>query len=358
MKALVLVGGTGTRPRPFGHATQRQLVTVANRPVLFFGLEAIRKSGISEIAIVVGKEDKAVRDAVGTGAAFGLDVTYIRQDAQLGLGHGVLIARDYLDGDDFLVLQDDSVILDGIPRLVEEFRRSDRPEALVMVGDVTGGGGRQTVVTVDGRGHVTGLKQGQGHPYFDRTLVGAYVFNPGVHQAILSTTPDWRRHREVTDVMAWLVANGGTVLAYSTKGYWNTLGCVDNLLDCNREVLSRLDPVVLGDVDDASELLGPVLVDAGASIKGSRVVGPAVVGVGTTVTDSVIGPHTSLGADCDIQASAIEHSIVLERASLRAVGPVRNSLIGRDAQVWAEPAGSRLILGDRSQVALPTGVVR
>ncbi|MGN9841682.1 sugar phosphate nucleotidyltransferase [Nonomuraea sp. H19] len=347
MKALVLAGRTGTRPRPYGHA-----VTVANRPVVFYGLEAIRKAGISEVAIVVDRHVAPVRDAVGTGAAFGLDVTYIQQDASR-LGQGVLIARDYLGDADFLVLHGDDVVLDDIPGLVAEYERRDRPEAMAMVGDLarTGGG---PVAVVDELGRVTGVTNGHGHPSFDRALVGAYVFGPAIHQAVLSARPAWHGGRDLTDAVSWLIAHGGTVLAYSAQGYWNTVGCVDNALDCNREVLSRIDPLVLGDVDGDSELIGPVFVDAGSSVRGSRVVGPAIVGVGATVTGSVIGPHTSLGADCAVEDSTVESSIVLDGASLRGVGPVRDSLIGRDAQVRAGAVGSRLVLADRSQILLTT----
>ncbi|GII02784.1 sugar phosphate nucleotidyltransferase [Planobispora takensis] len=359
MKALILAGHVGTRPRPHGHA-----VPVANRPVLSYGLESIRKAGVCETAIVVSAgSGAAVRKHVGTGAAFGLDVTYLQQDdagfssgPASGLGGCVLVARDYLGDDDFLVLRADDVVLDDLPGLVAEFARRGRPDAMAMVGDVTRGGERPIAV-VDGHDRVTGVTRGPGHPSSGRALIGPYVFGPAVHQAVLSARPDWRGARELSGAVSWLITHGGTVLAHSAQGYWNTAGCVDDVLDCNREVLSRLDPLVLGDVDDDSELLGRVFVDAGASVRGSRVIGPAVVGVGATVTASVIGPHTSLGPDCEVDSSMVEHSIVLEGASLLGVGPLRNSLIGRNARVVAEPAGARLVLADHSQVLLPADVM-
>ncbi|MCG5213830.1 sugar phosphate nucleotidyltransferase [Streptosporangium soli] len=349
MKALVLA--RWTHLRPFDHSAQRQLVPVANQPVLFLGLEAVRKAGISETAIVVGRDDRAVREAVGTGAAFGLDVTYIYQDAPLGLAHSVLIARDYLGDDDFLLHLGDTVILDGFDGLVKEFKRRGRPDAMVLVG-----GAQDTadhgVASVDELGNVTALTNGPGEGGGEVPLVGAYVFTPAIHQAVLCTKPNWRREREITRAVSWLAVNGGTVRAHVAEGYWKNIALVDDLLDCNREVLSRIDPVIRGDVDDASELLGPVLVDAGASVRGSRVVGPAVIGVGATVVDSAIGPYTSIDADCDIRSSTIESSIVLAGASLRGVGPVRDSLIGRDARVRSDAGGARLILGDHSQILL------
>ncbi|NUS06800.1 MAG: NTP transferase domain-containing protein [Nonomuraea sp.] len=330
MKALVLTGRTGTRPRPHGHA-----VTVANRPVVFYALEAIRKAGVSEVAIVVDRHAAPIRDAVGSGAAFGLDVTYIQQDSAR-FGQGVLIARDYLGDDDFLVLHGDDLVLDDLPGLVAEYERHDRPDAVVMVGDLARPGTTN------------------GSPA--QTSTGTYVFGPAVHQALLSAASPWHGGRDLADAVSWLIAHGGTVLTYSAQGYWNTAGRVDDVLDCNREVLSRIDPLVLGDVDGDSELVGQVFVDAGSSVRGSRLIGPAVVGVGAAVTGSVIGPYTSIGPDCVIEDSTVEGSIVLEGASLHGVGPLRNSLIGRDAQVSACAEGSRLILGDRSQLLLPADV--
>ncbi|MDP9861398.1 MULTISPECIES: sugar phosphate nucleotidyltransferase [Streptosporangium] len=350
MKALVLAGWARARLRPLSHTAQRQLLPVANQPVLFLGLEAIRKAGISEAAIVVDRDDRVVREAVGTGATFGLDVSYIYQDTPRGLAHCVLIARDFLQDDDFLVHLADNVILRGFDGLLTDFRLRDRPDAMVMIGQAPGSGGHG-VARVDGSGNVTGLAEGPGRAG-EQALVGAYVFTPAIHQAILCTKPTWRREREITHAVSWLIGNGGTVLAHTADGYWRDTASVDDLLDCNREVLAGIEPVIRGDVDSGSELIGPVMVDAGASVRRSRVVGPAVIGVGATVVDSAIGPHTSIGADCDIQTSTIEASIVLQGASLRGVGPVRASVIGRDARVWAEPGGSRLVLGDHSQVSL------
>ncbi|MFI6603469.1 sugar phosphate nucleotidyltransferase [Nonomuraea sp. NPDC050536] len=345
MKALVLTGRTGTMSRPCGDG-----VHVANRPVVSYALEAVKKSGISEVGIVVDRHDDPIRKAVGTGAAFGLDVTYIRQDASL-LGLGILLARDFLDEDDFLVLHGGEVVLDDVPSLVAEYRRSDRAEAVAMVGELAKAGSGP-VALVDEHGHLVGITEGHGHSAFDRALVGAYVFSPAIHQAVMSAGPTWYGGYALTDAVTWMISHGATVLAYSARGYWNTVGCVDNVLDCNRELLRRLDPLVLGEVDDDSELIGPVLVDAGSTVRGSRVVGPAIIGVGTSVSGSTIGPHTSLGPDCQVQDSTVEDSIVLEGATLHGVGPVRGSLIGRDAHVGTGPAGSRLVVADRSRILL------
>src|SRR5216684_3608971 len=347
MKALVLAGGSGSRLRPITHTYAKQLVPVANKPVLFYGLEAIRDAGICDVGIVVGETAPAIQAAVGDGHAFGLDVTYIHQDAPLGLAHAVLVARDYLGDDDFVMYLGDNFIIGGITGLVEEFRTS-RPDAHIMLTSVPDP--RQFgVAELDGAGQLIGLEEKPQQPKSDLALVGVYLFTPAVHEAVAALAPSPRGELEITEAIRWLVINGRKVTSTIISGYWKDTGNVADMLEVNRTLLESVEPAVAGVVDAASELIGRVVVDAGARVIGSRIVGPAIIGAGTEVTDSYIGPFTSVGPDCVIADSEIEYSIVLAGASIRGVRRIEASLIGHHVEVTPAPKvprAHRLVLGD------------
>ncbi len=353
MKALVLAGGSGTRLRPITHTYAKQLVPVANKPVLFYGLEAIRDSGITEVGIVVGDTEPAIRSAVGSGQDFGLEVTYIRQSAPLGLAHAVLVARQFLDDEDFVMYLGDNFIVGGITPLVEEFRRS-RPDAHIMLTRVPDP--RQFgVAELDDAGQLVGLEEKPRQPKSDLALVGVYLFTPAVHEAVGCLEPSWRGELEITEAIGWLVRSGRKVASTVITGYWKDTGNVADMLEVNRTVLESAERAVSGEVDAASELIGRVVVEAGARVTGSRIVGQAIIGAGTEVTGSYIGPFTSVAAGCAITDSEIEYSIVLEGASIRGVRRIEASLIGHDVEVTPAPRvcqAHRLVLGDHSKVQI------
>src|SRR5580704_10840236 len=339
MKALVLSGGAGTRLRPITHTRAKQLVPVANKPVLFYGLEAI-----------AGAEIKA---AVGDGSAWGLEVTYLQQEAPLGLAHAVLIARQFLGDDDFVMYLGDNFIVGGIATLVEEFRVS-RPDAHIMLTSVPDP--RQFgVAELDGAGQLIGLEEKPQQPKSDLALVGVYLFTPAVHEAVAALVPSHRGELEITEAIQWLIANGHKVSSTVISGYWKDTGNVADMLEVNRIVLESVEPAVAGEVDAASELIGRVVIDAGARVSGSRIVGPAIIGAGTEVTDSYVGPFTSVAPGCVIVDSEIEYSIVLAGASIRGVRLIEASLIGRHVEVTPAPRvpkAHRLVLGDHSKVQI------
>jgi glucose-1-phosphate thymidylyltransferase len=353
VKALVLAGGSGTRLRPITHTSAKQLVPVANKPVLFYGLEAIRDAGVTEVGIVVGETEDAIRAAVGSGAAFGLDVTYIRQASPLGLAHAVLISQDYLGQDDFVMYLGDNFIVGGITPLVEEFRAA-RPDAHIMLTPVADP--RQFgVAELDGGGCLVSLQEKPEQPKSDLALVGVYLFTPAVHEAVAALTPSGRGELEITEAIQWLLSNGRTVTSTVIAGYWKDTGNVADMLEVNRTVLEFIEPAVHGAVDDESELIGRVVVEKGATVRASRIVGPAIVGAGTEVSGSYIGPFTSVAPGCSICDSEIEYSIVLEGASIRGVRRIEASLIGHHVEVTPAPMvprAHRLILGDHSKVQI------
>ena len=353
MKALVLAGGSGSRLRPITHTSAKQLVPVANKPVLFYGLEAIRDAGITDVGIVVGDTAPAIRAAVGDGSAFGLQVSYLRQEAPLGLAHAVLIAREFLGDEDFVMYLGDNFIVGGIAGLVEEFR-AGRPDAQIMLTQVPDP--RQFgVAELDAMGEVVGLEEKPAEPKSDLALVGVYIFTPAVHEAVAGLTPSGRGELEITEAIQWLIDHGRKVRSTAITGYWKDTGNVADMLEVNRMVLESLEPRCDGVVDAGCEIIGRVVVEAGAQVSGSRIVGPVVIGAGSRVSGSYVGPFTSVAPDCVIADSEIEYSIVLGGASIRGVRRVEASLIGHYVEVTPAPRvpkAHRLVLGDHSKVQI------
>ncbi|WP_432146304.1 glucose-1-phosphate thymidylyltransferase [Streptomyces sp. bgisy084] len=351
MKALVLSGGAGTRLRPITHTSAKQLVPVANKPILFHVLETIAATGVIDVGMIVGETGPEIQEAVGHGSQFGLQVTYLRQSAPLGLAHAVLIARDYLGDDDVLMYLGDNFISGGITDAVEQFRK-ERPDAqlvLSRVPDPTAFG----VAELDAAGRVVGLEEKPHHPKSDLALVGVYLFTPAVHQAVRAIRPSARGELEITDAVQWMLEAGLEIRSGELSGYWRDTGSVADMLEVNRMLLESQERRIDGSVDDTSEVIGRVSIASGATVRGSRIVGPAVIGSGTVVTDSYIGPSTSIAEDCCINDSELASSIVLRGASFESVRRVEGSLVGRNAQVTLaprRPVAHRLVLGDHAKV--------
>ena len=354
MKALVLSGGSGTRLRPITHTSAKQLVPVATKPVLFYGLEAIAAAGITDVGIVVGDTAQAIEAAVGDGTKFGINVTYIRQHAPLGLAHAVLVAKDFLGDDDFVMYLGDNFIVGGITGVVEDFVAT-RPDAQIMLTRVSDPRSFGVAELDPVTGSVMGLEEKPRAPKSDLALVGVYLFTEAIHEAVANLKPSWRGELEITEAIQWLLDNSRTVNSTTITGYWKDTGNVTDMLEVNRLVLEGLEPRLDGTVDDASEIIGRVVVEAGATVTGSRIVGPAIIGAGSSVADSYIGPFTAIDDGCSVQDSEIEYSIVLSNASIRGVRRIEASLIGHYAEVTPAPRvprAHRLVLGDHSKVQI------
>lgn len=354
MKALVLAGGSGTRLRPLTHTSAKQLVPVANKPVLFYGLEAIAEAGITDVGVVVGGVTAAgIQAAVGDGSAFGLRVTYLWQDAPLGLAHAVLIAREYLGDDDFVMYLGDNFIVGGITDLAAQFRAS-RPAAQIMltrVPDPRAFG----VAELDGSGRVTGLEEKPDRPKSDLALVGVYMFTPAIHEAVGKLEPSRRGELEITEAIDTLIDTGQCVRSTVITGYWKDTGNVADMLEVNRLVLEGLDPRIDGSADADCEIIGRVVIEAGAEVSGSRIVGPAIIGTGTKITRSYVGPFTAIADDCALDDSEIEYSILMRGASVSGVRRIQSSIVGHHVEVTPAPRvldAHRLVLGDHSKVQI------
>jgi glucose-1-phosphate thymidylyltransferase len=359
MKGLILSGGAGTRLRPITHTSAKQLVPVANKPILFYGIEDMVATGIKQIGIVVGETAPEIMAAVGDGSKWGAEVTYIPQDAPLGLAHCVLIARDFLGDDDFVVYLGDNMLQQRLDELVDTFEREreaapDHLAAQLLLAHVDDP--RQSGVAVLGDdGDIVQLIEKPEEPPSDLAIAGVYLFGPRIHDAVRAISPSARGELEITDAIQWLIDQGLRVRHEILQGWWIDTGKKDPLLESNRLVLDTLTPRSDGSVDDVSRIEGRVVIEAGAEIVRSTVRGPAIIGPGTRVVDSYIGPYTSVASDCEIVDSELEHSVLLDRSRVVSAGRVSDSLIGKDAEVVrseATPRATRVMLGDHSRVEL------
>jgi glucose-1-phosphate thymidylyltransferase len=353
MRALILSGGEGSRLRPITYTSAKQLIPVGGEPILFRAIESIREAGIDEVGIVVGATAEEVRAAVGDGSRWGVRVTYIHQEAPLGLAHAVLTAREFVRGQPFLMYLGDNVLLEGLTRFVEEFERT-RPDAQIFLARVPEPE-RFGVAVLDGE-RVVKLVEKPAQRISDLALVGVYLFDDSILEAAETLRPSWRGEYEITEAIQWLIDNGRVVRAEMVSGWWKDTGKPTDLLEANRIMLDAQSPAVQGEVDDASTVEGNVVVEPGASIMRSRIRGPAVVGARSVVEDSEIGAYTSIGEDCTVAGSFIEDSIVLEGCTIRDVHGLATSILGKHVEVrhsGRRDGKHRLIVGivsDRNRV--------
>jgi glucose-1-phosphate thymidylyltransferase len=367
VKGLILSGGAGTRLRPITHTSAKQLVPVANKPILFYGIEDMVEAGITEIGIITGDTGAEIRDAVGDGSRWGAEVTYIPQDAPLGLAHCVLIARDFLGDDDFVMYLGDNLLRQGIAEFVETFEADrHRSTAPTLEGATVGPSAqillarvedpqRFGVAEIGADGEVVRLVEKPEHPPSDLALVGVYLFDPSIHEAVASIDPSPRGELEITDAIQWLIDHGHRVRHEVLEGWWKDTGKLQPLLEGNRLILETLEPEVRGSVDSDSFLDGRVVIEDGAEIVNSTVRGPAIIGERTRVVNSYIGPFTSVYFDCEIVNSEIEHSVILEQSKVHDIARVADSLIGKQVEVRrskSRPTATRLMVGDHSVVDL------
>jgi glucose-1-phosphate thymidylyltransferase len=353
MKALVLSGGAGTRLRPITHTSAKQLVPVGNKPILEFGLEALRDAGIADVGIIVGETHEEIRAHVGDGSRFGLDVTYVHQPQPLGLAHAVLTAGDYLGDHDFVMYLGDNLVAGGISEFVAQFERR-RPAAQILLSKVRDPE-RFGIAELDADGNITRLVEKPSNPRSDLALVGVYLFSSRILDAARAIQPSARGELEITDAIQWLVDSGDKVHSRVIGGWWKDTGKLDDLLEANRIVLDTLEPRVDGTVDAASVVQGRVVIEQGAQLVNSFVRGPAIIGRNTRLVNTFVGPYTAIYHSCDVENSEIEHSIVLEQTRISDIRRVEDSLIGKQVEVGrsdAKPRAYRLMLGDHSRVGL------
>jgi glucose-1-phosphate thymidylyltransferase len=353
MKGLILSGGKGTRLYPLTYTCAKQLVPVANKPVLIRVVEAIKEAGITDIGIVVGDTAAEIKDAVGDGSRWDVGITYIPQEAPLGLAHAVKIAQGFLGEERFVMFLGDNVIQGGISGLVRQFEASDCNAQIVLTRVEKP---QQYGVAVLKNGEVVRLVEKPRDPPSDLALVGIYMFDHNVFEAANNIRPSWRNEYEITDAIQYLVDHGYKVRPYVHTGWWIDTGAPGDMLDANRLVLDELEPEVEGYVDRDSKLLGKVTVQKGAEVMGSVIRGPAIIGEETRIVNSYIGPFTSIYHHVLVEKSEIEHSIVLEYSRIIDIPQrIESSLIGRSVEIVRSPLlpkAYKMTLGDHSKVGV------
>ena len=353
MKALILSGGRGTRLRPITHTSAKQLVPVANKPILFYALEGVVAAGITDVGMIVGDTEEEIRAAVGDGSRWGAGVTYIRQTAPLGLAHAVKEAEPFLKGDPFVMYLGDNLVADGITSFVRQFQE-DRPDAMILLARVQAPERFGVAELRDG--HVIKLEEKPAKPKSDLALVGVYLFTSRIFEAVHAIKPSARGELEITDAIQWLVDHGAQVKPHIIDGWWKDTGRLEDMLEANRIVLEAIDRKIDGSIQGTSKVIGRVVIEKGAEVIDSVVRGPAIIGEGTKIVNSYVGPFTSVYHDVEIRNSEVEHSIILENSKiLDAPSRIEDSLIGKDVVIRRTavmPKALRFMLGDHSEVDL------
>ncbi len=353
LKGLILSGGKGTRLRPITHTSAKQLVPVANKPVLFYGIEAMAQAGIEEVGIIIAPETGGeIRAAAGDGSRFGIRITYIVQDQPAGLAHAVLTAESFLGESPFVMYLGDNLLQGGIADLVAAFQ-SDRPDALILLTQVADPENYGVAELSDGK--VVRLVEKPREPRTDLALVGVYMFTSAVHSAAKAIEPSGRGELEITDAIQRLVDEGLRVEPHVVKGWWKDTGRLEDMLAANRLVLDTIGTRLDGEMID-SRVDGRVVIEAGARLERSSVRGPAIIGSGARLSDCYVGPYTAVGENCEIHNAEVEHSILLAGSSVKDLdGRMESSLLGRNVKIGRDnrqPRAYRFLVGDQSEISI------
>ena len=353
MKGLILSGGRGTRLRPLTYTSAKQLVPVANKPVLFYGIEALAAAGIREIGMVVGDTKDEIKAAVGDGSKWNVKVTYIEQDAPRGLAHAVLISEAFMGRDPFVMYLGDNLLNRGINEFVDEFVR-EAPAAQILLTKVPDPQMFGVAELEDGR--VVRLVEKPKQPKSDLALVGVYMFSPAVFDAVKRIKPSFRNELEITDAIQELIDRGLPVRPHLVQGWWKDTGKLEDMLEANRLILDTIERRIDGSIDAESRIEGKVIIEPGAVVEQSVIRGPVIIGPGARILRAYVGPFTSIGGNAEIRESEIEHSIVLEGSVISDLANrVEDSLIGRNVRIHrlpVKPAAYRFMLGDNSEVGI------
>jgi len=354
MKGLILAGGKGTRLRPLTYTSAKQLIPVANKPILFYGIEAMADVGIEDIGIVVGDTHRDIRSACGDGSRWKVNITYIQQESPLGLAHAVKISRDFIRDDKFCMYLGDNILRDGLHDIIAEYEKT-RANSLILLTTVPNPQ-QFGVAEVDRMGNVTRLVEKPAEPRSNLALVGVYLFDKRIFQACENIRPSARGELEITDAIQFLITSGYTVRPSMVNGWWKDTGKKDDLLDANRLVLQNIGRDVQCEIRGQQPIEGNVIAHKEALIMDSRIRGPVIIGKEAKIENSYIGPFTSIGPGVQIRGSEIEHSIIMEGAEIIDIDTrLADCVLGKNSLMTMSgerPKAVRAMLGDNSQVSL------
>jgi len=354
MKGLILSGGAGTRLRPITHTSAKQLVPVANKPVLFYGIEALKEAGIEDIGIIVGETKNEIKSACQDGSKWGVKITYIEQEAPLGLAHAVKISQNFLKDEPFIMYLGDNLVKDGVVEFVEEFKTKS-PNALILLAEVKHPE-QFGVAEIEKNGKIKRLVEKPKEPKSNLALVGVYLFDANIFKAVNAIKPSWRNELEITDAIQYLIDKSFDVQPHIITGWWKDTGKLEDMLEANRIILDTLQHKIDGFVDNNSKIEGKVVIEERAQVINSTIRGPVIIGQGTKIINSYIGPFTAISYNVNIRNSEVEHSIILENTSILDIGiRIEDTLVGKEVEIVKsqdKPKAYRFMLGDGSKVGI------
>jgi len=355
MKGLILSGGHGTRLRPLTYSQQKQLIPVANKPIIFYPIEDIVETGVKEIGIVIGPNREQITDIVGDGSRWGIKIEYIEQPEPLGLAHAVKISRDFLGDDDFVMYLGDNLLKGGIVKHVEKFNKSDASASILLC--EVDNPQQFGVAELNKDGSIKKLVEKPKEPPSNLALAGIYLFKPEIFEAIGNINLSWRNELEITDAIQYLIDKESRVDSAIVEDWWKDTGKPKDILEANQLVLDEMEPSNEGKVEDGADISGKVTIGKGTVIKEkAKIKGPAIIGEDCEIgPDAYIGPYTSIGNNSKIENAEIEYSVILDNATIRCREKIVDSLIGRDVKIHGReklPKGHKLVVGDHSEVEL------
>jgi len=357
MKGLILAGGSGRRLRPITHKTAKQLVPIANKPILHYVIEDLVGVGITDLGIVVGDTAKEIEESVGDGSQWNADITYIRQEEPLGLAHAVLISESFLGQEKFIMYLGDNMFEDSLHEVVEDFEKASTNARLLLakVDNPQAFG----VAEVDEQGAIKGLVEKPENPKSDLALVGVYLFDPTIHRAVKAIEPSDRGELEITDAIQWMIDDESNIEHRTLKGWWIDTGKKDPLLLCNELILEKIETLLLSQIGETVTLKGEIVAGENVEIIDSNIQGPVVIGSGVKIERSDIGPYVSIGDECKIEDSSIERSVLMEKSYVSGVTQLTKSVLGREVEIDGKETefqeSTSVMLGDRTKVNLKNG---
>ena len=357
MKGLILAGGSGRRLRPITHKTAKQLVPIANKPILHYVIEDLVGVGITDLGIVVGDTAKEIEKSVGNGSQWNADITYIHQEEPLGLAHAVLISEPFLGQEKFIMYLGDNMFEDSLHAVVEDFEKSSTNARLLLakVDNPQAFG----VAEVDEQGAIKGLVEKPENPKSDLALVGVYLFDSTIHRAVKAIEPSDRGELEITDAIQWMIDKENSVEHKTLEGWWIDTGKKDPLLLCNELILEKIETLLLSQIGETVTLKGEIATGENVEIIDSNIQGPVVIGSGVRIERSCIGPYVSIGDDCKIEDSSVERSVLMEKSYVSGVTQLTKSVLGREVEIDGTETefqeSTSVMLGDGTKVNLKNG---
>jgi glucose-1-phosphate thymidylyltransferase len=351
MRGLILAGGHGTRLRPITHTRAKQLVPIANKPIIHYAVESMVEAGIKEIGVIIGKNGADIIESLRNGSDFGAELYYLKQEFPLGLADCVRIAKDFLADDSFVMYLGDNMIEISLSEFLNKPTAAAAKILLCKVDNPRQFG----VADIDEHGKIVKLVEKPSEPPSDLALVGVYVFSPEIHKAVEAIKPSARGELEITDAIQWLLDAGMEVDYEVLSGWWIDTGKKDSLIECNRLVLDTINRSVNCTIDEDTVIEGRVSIHETAFIANSRISGPVIIGKDTEIRNAYIGPYTAIGDNCEIVSSEIENSVVMDGSSIIGIRKLSDSLIGKNTSVIPspnKPLTTRLMVGDDCTIEL------